>query len=93
MDPKKTGGFICMLRKQLGMTQAELAARIGVTDKAVSRWERDKGFPDLTLLIPLAEALGTSVTELLAGEAMSVEARAERGDSAALEALRYARSM
>ena len=93
MDPKKTGGFICMLRKQLGMTQAELAARIGVTDKAVSRWERGKGFPDLTLLIPLAEALGTSVTELLAGEAMSVEARAERGDSAALEALRYARSM
>ena len=93
MDAKKTGLFICLLRKQKGMTQAELAGRIGVTDKAVSRWETGKGFPDISLLPPLAEALGTSVTELLAGEPMSTEERAERSDSAALEALRYARSM
>ena len=93
MDAKKTGLFLCLLRKQKGMTQAELAARIGVTDKAVSRWETGKGFPDITLLPPLAEALGTSVAELLAGEPLTTEERAERGDSAALEALRYARGM
>ena len=93
MDAKKTGSYICLLRKQRGLTQAELAERIGVTDKAVSRWERGKGFPDITLLPPLAQVLGTSVTELLAGEPMSVEERAERGDSAVLEALRYAGSM
>ena len=44
MDPKKTGGFICMLRKQLGMTQAELAARMGVTDKAVAAGSGARGF-------------------------------------------------
>ena len=93
MDAKKTGLFICLLRKQKGMTQAELAGRIGVTDKAVSRWDTGKGFPDISVLPPLAEALGTPVTELLAGEPMSTEERAERSDSAALEALRYARSM
>ena len=93
MDAKKTGLFLCLLRKQKGMTQAELAARIGVTDKAVSRWETGKGFPDITLFPPLAEALGTSVAELLAGEPLTTEERAERGDSAALEALRYARGM
>ena len=93
MDAKKTGSYICLLRKQRGLTQAELAERIGVTDKAVSRWERGKGFPDITLLPPLAQVLGTSVTELLAGEPMSVEERAERSDSAVLEALRYAGSM
>ena len=93
MDTQKTGLFISLLRKQKGLTQAELAARIGVTDKAVSRWETGKGFPDISLLPPLAQALGTSVTELLAGEPMSVEERAEHSDSAALEALRYAGRM
>ena len=93
MDTRKTGLFICLLRKQKNMTQAELAARLNVTDKAVSRWETGKGFPDISLLPPLAQALGTSVTELLAGEPMSVEERAEHSDSAALEALRYAGRM
>ena len=59
MDAKKTGTFIGMLRRQMGLTQAELAERIGVTDKAVSRWETGKGFPDLSLLQPLAAELGT----------------------------------
>ena len=93
MDAKKTGTFIGMLRRQMGLTQAELAERIGVTDKAVSRWETGKGFPDLSLLQPLAEALGTSVTELLAGEPLSAEEKAARSDSALLEALGYARRM
>lgn len=93
MDPQKTGQFICILRKQRGLTQRELAEAIGVTDKAVSRWERGRGLPDVSLLSPLAGALGTSVTELLAGEPLSEEERTARGDSVLLEALRYTGSM
>jgi transcriptional regulator with XRE-family HTH domain len=55
------------------MTQKELAEKIGVTDKAVSRWETGKGFPDVSFLIPLAEILGVSVTEMIRGEAMAAE--------------------
>ena len=93
MDTQKTGLFISLLRKQKGLTQAELAARIGVTDKAVSRWETGKGFPDISLLPPLAQALGTSVTELLAGEPMSVEERAEHSGQRRSGGLRYAGRM
>lgn len=93
MDTQKTGLFICLLRKQKGLTQNQLAQRIGVTDKAVSRWETGKGFPDISLLPSLADALGTSVTELLAGEPLTAEEKAERSDSAVLEALRYAGGM
>ena len=56
------------LREKKGMTQAELAEKIGVTDKAVSKWETKKGLPDITLIEPLAAALGVSVTELISGE-------------------------
>lgn len=93
MDPQKTGRFICILRKQKDLTQRALAEAVGVTDKAVSRWERGRGLPDVSLLTPLAEALGTSVTELLAGEPLTEEERAAQSDSALLEALRYTGSM
>lgn len=93
MEPQKIGQFIRILRKQRGLTQRELAEAIGVTDKAVSRWERGRGLPDVSLLSPLAGALGTSVTELLAGEPLSEEERTARGDSVLLEALRYTGSM
>ena len=93
MDPQKTGQFICILRKQRGLTQRELAEAVGVTDKAVSRWERGRGLPDVSLLSPLAAALGTSVTELLAGEPLTAEERGARSDSVLLEALRYTGSM
>lgn len=93
MDPQKTGQFICILRKQRGLTQRALAEAVGVTDKAVSRWERGRGLPDVSLLSPLAAALGTSVTELLAGEPLTEEERGARSDSVLLEALRYTGSM
>ena len=93
MDAGKTGLFICLLRKQKHMTQAELAALLHVTDKAVSRWETGKGFPDVSLLPLLAEALDTSVTELLAGEPLTLEEKARRSDGALVEALRYAGRM
>ena len=65
MDAQIFGGFIAALRKEKGMTQAELARELSVTDKAVSRWERGQGFPDIHSLEPLAKALDVSVVELM----------------------------
>ena len=68
MNNYVTGATIKQLREKCGMTQTELADRIGVSSKAVSKWETGKGFPDISLLQPLAQALGISVIELLNGE-------------------------
>ncbi len=65
MDAKALGAFIAELRKENKMTQAELAKRLNVTDKAVSRWERGLGFPDISTLEPLADVLGISLVELI----------------------------
>lgn len=65
MDAEKFGAFISQCRKEKQMTQAELAARLQVTDKAVSRWERGIGFPDISTIEPLADALDISVVELM----------------------------
>lgn len=66
-----TGTTIKALREKKGMTQAQLAEKIQVSDKAISKWENMRGLPDLTLIEPLANALGVSVMELLAGECVS----------------------
>ena len=68
MDASKFGNFISAQRKSLDMTQADLGKKIMVTDKAVSRWERGLGFPDINTLEPLAEALHVSVQELMQAE-------------------------
>lgn len=65
MDALAIGKFIAEARKAKGLTQTELADKIGVTDKAVSRWERGRGFPDISLLEPLAGALDVSILELM----------------------------
>ena len=70
MNNYVTGTTIKTLREAKGLTQAELADQLGVSDKAVSKWETGKGFPDSSLLQPLAAALGVSVIELLHGEAI-----------------------
>ena len=57
MDNERFGAFIAQLRKEQGLTQRELADRLNVTDKAVSKWETAKGFPDVKLLEPLAQAI------------------------------------
>ena len=67
MEENQIGVFIRDRRLELGMTQQQLADRLGITDKAVSKWERCLSYPDITLLRELADALGVSVTELLAG--------------------------
>jgi transcriptional regulator with XRE-family HTH domain len=71
MDSKKIGDYISTLRRKRNLTQKDLADQLGVTDKAVSKWERGAGYPDISLLKPLAEILGTSVNELLEGEALN----------------------
>lgn len=68
MDAKKFGAFIAEMRKEKNMTQADLAIKLQVTNKAVSRWERGIGFPDINTLEPLAGALGISVQELMKSE-------------------------
>ena len=68
MDNIRFGAFVAQLRKEQGLTQKELADRLNVTDKAVSKWETGKGFPDVKLLEPLAQALGISLVELIRGE-------------------------
>lgn len=71
MNQYVTGEAIRALREKIGYTQAELAEKLMVSDKAVSKWETGKGYPDITLLEPLAAALRVSVTELITGNAIS----------------------
>ncbi len=71
MDNYVTGGVIKALREKKQMTQEELAEKIFVTAKAVSKWETGKGFPDIGLLESLGQALGVSVIELLSGQSIS----------------------
>ena len=67
MNQYVTGAVIKELREKANMTQLQLADRLGVSDKTVSKWETAKGYPDITLLEPIAEALKVSVTELISG--------------------------
>ena len=68
MDIKKTGDFILMLRKENNLTQKELAAKLNVTDKAISRWETGKGLPDISLWQTISDVLNISINEILAGK-------------------------
>lgn len=68
MDTYITGTTIKKLREAKGFTQQQLAQEIGVSDKAVSKWETAKGLPDITLIEPLAKCLGVSVMELMSGD-------------------------
>lgn len=67
MDAGKTGKFISEKRKAINLTQKELADKLHITDKAVSKWERGLSFPDISILIPLAEILNISLYDLLKG--------------------------
>ena len=68
MDLNKISNFIKMKRKELGITQDELAEKLFVTEKAISRWETGRGTPDISLLLPLSKELNVNVSELLSGE-------------------------
>lgn len=70
MEKKSIGSFIAALRKAKGLTQRELAEKLNVSDKAVSRWEREESLPDLSLIPAIAEIFGVTADELLRGERM-----------------------
>lgn len=73
MDAKATGGLIARRRKEKNWSQGDLAERLHVTDKAISKWETGRGLPSVDLLEPLAEALGLTVSELLSGRELTAE--------------------
>ena len=68
MDQKKIGKFILELRKENNMTQQDLANKIGVTDRAISKWENGRGMPDLSFMNPFCIELGITINELFSGE-------------------------
>ncbi len=68
MNQEKIGKFILKLRREKNMTQQELADKIGVTDRAISKWENGRGMPDLSLMIPLCKELDITINELISGE-------------------------
>lgn len=93
MDKNITGRFIAELRKQKGFTQKELDEKLMVTDKAISRWETGKGLPDTSLLKPLGDVLGVSITELLSGKRIEEVDMKEQADNIILESLNYSKRM
>ena len=77
MNPQQTGKRIHQLRKERGWTQKDIAEKLSVTDKAVSKWERGLNYPDMALLEPIARTLDTTVVYLLGIEDMSAEGKVE----------------
>lgn len=73
MDQIKIGRFIAECRKKKGLTQMELAERIGVTDRAVSKWENGRSMPDSSIMLELCELLSISVNDLLTGEVVTMK--------------------
>lgn len=71
MDQIKIGCFIAQRRRGLDLTQRQLADRLGISDKTVSKWERGNGFPEPSLLLPLCRELGITVNDLLSGEVVA----------------------
>ena len=91
MDAQKFGTFLQSRRKALGLTQSQLAEKLHVTDKAVSRWERGVGLPDINLLEPLAQALEISLTELIRSERIEADTLPrDAADAAVAETLALA---
>ena len=73
MNQEKIGKFIAEVRKKKNMTQQELANKLGVTDRAISKWENGRGLPDYSLLQDLCDTLSISINELFSGEKISKE--------------------
>ena len=87
MDNKKIGSFIAQQRKKIGYSQRDLAEKLNVTDKAVSKWETGRGVPDVSLIIDVADALQVSVVELLNGEYVNKDEIHSKTDRMLIESM------
>lgn len=85
MNQKDIGRFIYKRRKEKGLTQAQLAEILNVSDKSISRWENGKTMPDLSLYEPLCKALDIQISELLYGKKMNEKEKLIQGDRSAME--------
>ncbi|MBS7240694.1 MAG: helix-turn-helix transcriptional regulator [Acetatifactor sp.] len=94
MDQKRIGSFIAALRREQGLTQSQLAERLHISDRTISKWERGVGIPDASLMLPLCSELRISVNELLTGERIPSENIVSEGEEIVMELLaQYKRKM
>ena len=85
MDQIKIGKFISEMRKEQNLTQRQLADSLSISDKTISKWERGKGLPEVSLMMPLCDILGISVNELLSGEKIVMENNERKYDQLLLK--------
>ena len=85
MDQIKIGRFIAERRKKASLTQMQLAEKLGITDKAISKWERGVAMPDTSIMLKLCDILGISVNELLSGEKFDMENNNQKNEQLFLE--------
>ena len=93
MDAKATGGLIARRRKEQNWSQGDLAERLHVTDKAISKWETGRGLPSVDLLEPLAEALDLTVSELLSGRELTPEELPRAAEAQVMESMERERKV
>ena len=88
MDQIKTGRFIAESRKELGLTQRQLADALSISDKTVSKWECGKGMPEVSLMLPLCEILHITVNDLLSGTRVAEDAALDCAEENMMDLLR-----
>ena len=89
MDQERIGKFIAKLRKENNITQTQLANKLGITDRAVSKWENGRGMPDLSLIRPLSKELNITVNELLCGERLTKKDYSDKLEENIIDTLEY----
>ena len=85
MNQIKIGRFIAECRKKANLTQMQLAEKLGITDKAISKWERGVAMPDTSIMLELCDILGISVNELLSGEKINMENNNQKNEQLLLD--------
>lgn len=91
MNQEKIGKFISKVRKEKKLTQKQLAEKLGITDRAISKWENSKSMPDLALLKPLCNILDITINELLSGEYISKNEKDENLEKNIVNAINYSK--